>query len=489
MGHDLSSESIAKITVVSESKDGSLRDGRIPRTLIVTDSGTPMDSQETRRDVQTQERQNFWDRLLNQYDLLELVLDLCSPASLFNLAKTCHSYHAALKPHYQLLWDINRHLKRYFSNPIAFRNLQARTATLISGSSALQFLDRTIYDGSDLDLYVYDDMLKEVCEWIMSDGYVFVPRPGQQRDLDIAVLRYRDPIEIYDMPGIVNIIDLVRPEGGPKIQVIAADKTPMQVILGFYSTCVMNVISFEKAYSLYPMATFEKRCSLACAREGPIINTAGELARCKYMLRGWSTLRHVPQQEQDDIHSPFSTCLRSIADRFSWVLPLDTTGVSNENRLTHIPGLSNDPVHATSWQLGYGAGSRELTVVYSILAFPYLRYAYALSRVRTLAECCFRLMQVSSVREPRRTFGSEYWDGRIMQIASKCYEIYSDTMSTVEEEDRRTAMTWLLSEDLSMSSEFTLSYVERTFGLGFYGIAQGQAVDADTLGVMQNLHI
>ena len=45
-------------------------------------------------------------------------------------------------------------LSRYFHHPETFRHLQATTGTVISGSSALQFFDRSYYAKSDLDLYV-----------------------------------------------------------------------------------------------------------------------------------------------------------------------------------------------------------------------------------------------------------------------------------------------------------------------------------------------
>lgn len=39
-------------------------------------------------------------------------------------------------------FNVNRPLGRFFHDPTSFRRLQARTGLLISGSFALQFLDR-----------------------------------------------------------------------------------------------------------------------------------------------------------------------------------------------------------------------------------------------------------------------------------------------------------------------------------------------------------
>ena len=48
-------------------------------------------------------------------------------------------------------------LARFFPDPgdvLAFRQLQTELQSLVSGSHALQLLDRTVYQDSDLDLYV-----------------------------------------------------------------------------------------------------------------------------------------------------------------------------------------------------------------------------------------------------------------------------------------------------------------------------------------------
>ncbi|EPQ54924.1 hypothetical protein GLOTRDRAFT_25227, partial [Gloeophyllum trabeum ATCC 11539] len=258
------------------------------------------------------------------------VLDSCSPASLINLAATCRLYRAILKNIFEECWDINRHLGRFFSDPLAFRNLQARTATLISGSNALQFFDRKVYSGSDLDLYVYKEHLDEVCRWVMAEGYVFVPKHRQDRDFEVAVNKHPRTVsaytlllltclrQLYNMRGIKNIIDLEHPLDGRKIQVMSAKMSPMEIVLFFHSTCVMNVISFEKAYSLYPRATFEERRSLIIPCSGPSQTPALE----KYDARGWHILPGTPESEQLDDHSAFCSIERWIGDKYTWVIDL-----------------------------------------------------------------------------------------------------------------------------------------------------------------------
>ncbi|KZT22872.1 hypothetical protein NEOLEDRAFT_1070661 [Neolentinus lepideus HHB14362 ss-1] len=293
-----------------------------------------------------------WTHLFDfSYDSQLSVTRYASPASICNLAKTCHHYRKAITAQVPELWNINKHLRRWFLDPIAFRNLQARTATLISGSSALQFLDRTVYDDSDLDIYVFSEHLREVCQWIMSQGYVYAPKHQQNHSFQVAVTQDPTTVKLlYRMRGVRNIIDLQHPVNGQKVQVIAAEKTPIEIILHFHSTCVMNVISFEKAYSLYPTATFEQRRSLILASDGP----SQEPAQQKYRERGWTLLAGISSQERWDGRRAMSTTPRWIEDRFAWVIPLDLTNVvqpQEEHLLKGMSALVNDPVVMTSWKL------------------------------------------------------------------------------------------------------------------------------------------
>ena len=51
-------------------------------------------------------------------------------------------------------WNINARLRRFLKDPIAFRNQLGRSDALISGSFALQFFERVIWQESDLDIVV-----------------------------------------------------------------------------------------------------------------------------------------------------------------------------------------------------------------------------------------------------------------------------------------------------------------------------------------------
>lgn len=141
------------------------------------------------------------------------------------------------------------------------------------------------------------------------------------------------------------------------------------------TACVMNVISYEKAYCLFPRATLENRVTTVFSD----IKITDGIVDCmrKYSRRGWtfhegSTLRHSDRA--------FAATGRMIDDSLSWVIPLDTTGLSpsksfpahSKSRLTQ---LAHDPVAVCSWRWG-SIGTR---LDFRVLKMSNLQYAYALN--------------------------------------------------------------------------------------------------------------
>lgn len=156
-------------------------------------------------------------------------------------------------------YDIDRSLGHYFSDPPAFRKLMARTYLLISGSFALQFLDRTkVFPDSDLDLYIhhdiyssqYDENIREIGRWLDSEGYAYKAGPGQEPTLegevqeleviDAMYRRYGEGLAIADVftfekhsrgdvgEDVVRKVQLVIPS--------SKHSSPLETILNFHSS-------------------------------------------------------------------------------------------------------------------------------------------------------------------------------------------------------------------------------------------------------------
>ncbi|KAE9402702.1 hypothetical protein BT96DRAFT_537560 [Gymnopus androsaceus JB14] len=224
------------------------------------------------------------------------------------------------KESYEIVSSFNRRAFRiekvlwpYFDhNEIdEFRMIQCHTGTLISGSTALQFFDLTVYESSDLDLYVDTEHCSFLGEFLLRIGYQFQPFIHQRQefhtalaeiisdDMDDSELRigrlmdevFGEGFGDYDVHGINTVFNFVR--NGRTIQVVVARMCAMDVILAFHSTCVMNIISHSHAYSLYPRATFIDRVS---SKNFKIyrLEIQKEAAREKYRQRGWELINVPP---------------------------------------------------------------------------------------------------------------------------------------------------------------------------------------------------
>jgi len=95
------------------------------------------------------------------------------------LTRTCRK----LKPLYQKMvsrgaWDIDSRLKRFVNDPLGFRKRLAELDGIISGSFALQFMDRVDWKDSDLDVCVQlGEKADAFCRYIEEvEGYDLASR-------------------------------------------------------------------------------------------------------------------------------------------------------------------------------------------------------------------------------------------------------------------------------------------------------------------------
>ncbi|KAI8948802.1 hypothetical protein F4801DRAFT_581089 [Xylaria longipes] len=174
-------------------------------------------------------------------------------------------------------------LERFFENPRAFRTELGRA---VSGSFALQFFANKYWPESDLDINVRDG--KSVDRL----GEYLTQTEGYQLASDQEIERYK-----YAKPRILTYTKHTGGGDSPllaatkcKVQLIATKNQPVQAILnGYYTSCIMNFISWNKAYCIFTRAAllFGETVTLT----GPQHNNV-ELQR-KYSRRGWR-LRTAP---------------------------------------------------------------------------------------------------------------------------------------------------------------------------------------------------
>ncbi|THH19902.1 hypothetical protein EW146_g1349 [Bondarzewia mesenterica] len=289
-------------------------------------------------------RETLITRILYNPAVLDAIFSFSTPGTIIRLAMTCRRVREAMLSYFRAAFNINRHLSRFFPDPIAFRQLQARTASLIAGSNALQFFERTIYPEADLDLYVYPRSAGEVGRFLLEIGYQFKPASTQNLDFETALVEDRVATS-FQYPGpIHDIFQFVKESAGDgdeelKIEIVSS-RMP-------FASCVMNVISYEKAYSLYPLATFETRISFLCTKDA----ARRQMAIKKYTPRGWTVSAGKRKLgKRACLHLSFRRGVRSLNDRHTWGIPLNTVGITAESSTPDTLGRTCDPVVASRWQ-------------------------------------------------------------------------------------------------------------------------------------------
>ncbi|KAF9049591.1 hypothetical protein BDZ89DRAFT_925048, partial [Hymenopellis radicata] len=218
------------------------------------------------------------------------VFENLSPRDLARVSRVSKKWRDAHRAYYHHV--LCRLLGRFFpleAEMNAFRRLQAENGVLVSGSSAIQFFRDEFLPDSDLDVYAEHRHGRAVGAFLLSIGFTFVPRDTQKETGKTSFFELFDGVahtlEVhrpdYDFRGIADVYDFYR--NGEKVQLITAKGTPIEIILSFHCTAPMNFIAYDKAYSLYPRATFVKMEALNITTNG----SGQELGRQKYADRGW----------------------------------------------------------------------------------------------------------------------------------------------------------------------------------------------------------
>lgn len=109
--------------------------------------------------------------------------------------------------------------------------------------------------------------------------------------------------------------------------------------------CVMNLITHNKAYSIFPRATFEERRSLIHLQHAE----STVQPRTKYERRGWRFITDIDDDEIRNTTSAFSVGSRHLGDSKCWTIHL-------------YPELDHSPMfwEANSWTLDYDQHSHPM---------------------------------------------------------------------------------------------------------------------------------
>ena len=190
------------------------------------------------------EPKTFSNTILPDGLIYGAVFDFCSPISFLRVSRTSRSAHMAVRTYMQEAFSINRILSRFFNSPLEFRRVQAETDTLISGSSILQFFDRSFYPGSDLDLYTCQDSdFQLIADFLLTEGYEYVPDQDQNADFKKALLdaRVDDGSEArpgagHELLAVFTFENRTSSKDPLRVELVMTYHHPFEIILEFHSS-------------------------------------------------------------------------------------------------------------------------------------------------------------------------------------------------------------------------------------------------------------
>ncbi|CAG8952943.1 hypothetical protein HYFRA_00007658 [Hymenoscyphus fraxineus] len=280
-----------------------------------------------------------WNDIFLCYPVFENICTHLGPRDIFFLRQTTRQLFPIFETLFKTQWNINRQLSHFFKDPIGFRSQMAKYGAIISGGFALQFLERSFWKDSDLDIYLdgsdaYRDPEQLGKYLVDREEYRLV---SMKTEANNGLQPYTNRLKhISQVKTYAKKLSTKKKNDTPNIRMIFTVNTPLHAIVGgFHQTLVMNIISWDFAYSLHPYLNFVNRKSyqingydITHYEQDPC-NETNEDPVVKYERRGWEWKQEAGINENvDSLRGG-----RRIGDSQTWTLPLDTTGVENGQSL------------------------------------------------------------------------------------------------------------------------------------------------------------
>ncbi|TRM65242.1 hypothetical protein BD626DRAFT_399153 [Schizophyllum amplum] len=265
--------------------------------------------------------------ILHRGDLHDQLFSYMSDVELARMSLTCVELHEAVVAYFERAYDLTRALEKYmladFIGP--FRSMQHASGAVISGSFALKFMGRLNFSEGDLDLYVPHENAVVVAAFLESLGYSYSPRSAQEKDFELAatILQPAPPSNEEEAgyrsgsPYRSTIDAFTFMRDGVKVQIMTCRYGVVKAVLGFHSTAVMNIITCDSGYSLYPRETFENKRTLASY--SPSLHG---IALAKYERRGWLIVLDPVHTEVINPRKEFGRLFRYVGDDMTRVVTI-----------------------------------------------------------------------------------------------------------------------------------------------------------------------
>ncbi|KAF2247532.1 hypothetical protein BU26DRAFT_566501 [Trematosphaeria pertusa] len=242
-------------------------------------------------------------------------------------------------------YNINTKLKKFFSDPKAFRSVQANCNALLGGLFAQRFFARDKELPDKIEIYVQTNKVRLLRDYLIAEGYKdTVPAMAKPEGSESEP----DPDSHFNAEEEEE--DSEDPDKSPgkhfKKDTAAGKQVHMQLnwsgnppiyklLTEAPTTAALNFLSWNRAYALFPSTTFiQKDVYLLLKLDDAMGEHLAQLA--EHGLHTKSV--HWNQREREGNawcalfagNSDIMTRLRRVGDKYTWTIDLDTNGVVSE---------------------------------------------------------------------------------------------------------------------------------------------------------------
>ncbi|KAF2501990.1 hypothetical protein BU16DRAFT_554048 [Lophium mytilinum] len=287
-------------------------------------------------------------------------------------------------------WNINSSLRKFFQNPVNFRNKLGEAAAIISGNFVLDFLDRRA-TGDRMDIFFHSYDWEPLNECLVQEGYV-----------DTDVPWSNDPRSQFVDPNEDEFGDLYwhklftrsRPNAEPlQVHLHGANGTPLACLLSAtgnqHSTAFSNFITATTVYSPFARETFLDYRSYQHGKTrreqcGHTLNAIASTGR--------KTLQHRLTADKNRVKH------RKFTDGETWRMVLQNEGIKTPTTPDYVMDATTFKIEA-SWNCGFSTVTQDA-------GHPVLEHAWVSSHWDHLKPILQGLLEIEFYKTPRKKWGS-----------------------------------------------------------------------------------
>ncbi|PQE03782.1 hypothetical protein CJF30_00006482 [Rutstroemia sp. NJR-2017a BBW] len=261
------------------------------------------------------ERNLSWEDIFLCYPIFDNICSHLDPVDILFLRLTTKKLSPCFESLFKTQWNINRQLTRFVKDPVSLRSLLAKHDALMSGVFALQFFKRETWDDTVqfFKRAIVSPFRKSdpIDEYLMGrEGYELQSAKawsGDLTDLFAGLTAPISEIKKYHRRSSTKAEAV-------HVRIIYTIGTPLKAIFRiFRGSFVVNIISWNFAYSLFPALNYIKRTAHG--------SKGGRNANSEVT---WTWQEAAAQGGIKHLHS---LQFRRIGDSYTWSIALDTNGV------------------------------------------------------------------------------------------------------------------------------------------------------------------